>query len=100
MIRTVREPYLPDHDAFVEAEPPTGRVIVIAPTRAACETIELAVQLHIETYLERHHGARVRELARSGKGFGIVAGTGTGKTLAIRPIAEEILRTHPTVAKP
>jgi hypothetical protein len=34
----------------------------------------------------------VRELARSGKGFGIVAGTGTGKTLAIRPIAEEILR--------
>src|SRR4029079_19121560 len=60
---------------------------------AACETIELAVQLHIESYLERHHGERVRELARSGKGFGIVAGTGTGKTLAIRPIAEEILRT-------
>ena len=29
----------------------------------------------------------------SGKGFGIVAGTGTGKTLAIRPIAEEILGT-------
>ncbi len=28
----------------------------------------------------------------SGKGFGIVAGTGTGKTLAIRPIAEAILQ--------
>ncbi|MDB4878406.1 MAG: helicase, family [Gemmatimonadetes bacterium] len=68
-------------------------MIVIAPTRAACETIELAVQLHIETYLEKHHGERVRELARSGRGFGIVAGTGTGKTLAIRPIAEEILGT-------
>ena len=68
-------------------------MIVIAPTRAACETIELAVQLHIETFLERQHGARVRELARGGKGFGIVAGTGTGKTLAIRPIAEEILGT-------
>ena len=93
MIRNVREPYLPDHDAFVGSEPPTGRVIVIAPTRAACETIELAVKLHIETFLERKYGARVRELARSGKGFGIVAGTGTGKTLAIRPIAEEILRT-------
>ena len=66
-------------------------MIVIAPTRAACETIELAVQLHVETFLERHYGQRVRELARSGKGFGIVAGTGTGKTLAIRPIAEEIL---------
>ena len=73
-------------------EPPTGRVIVIAPTRAACETIEIALSLHLETYLERTHGERVRELARSGKGFGIIAGTGTGKTLAVRPIAEEILR--------
>ena len=92
--RTIREPWLPpDRDAFVQAEPKTGRVIVIAPTRAACETIELALGLHIETFLERHHGARVRELARTGRGFGIVAGTGTGKTLAIRPIAEEILET-------
>jgi ATP-dependent helicase HrpA len=92
--RTVHDHWLPpDHDAFVQAEPPTGRVIVIAPTRAACETIELALGLNIETFLEKHHGDRVRELARSGKGFGIVAGTGTGKTLAIRPIAEEILKT-------
>src|SRR3954447_10905999 len=93
-MRDVRDKYLPpDHDAFVGAEPPTGRIIVIAPTRAACETIELAVGLHIETYLEKNYGQRVRELARSGKGFGIIAGTGTGKTLAIRPIAEEILGT-------
>jgi ATP-dependent RNA helicase HrpA len=94
VIREIHDHWLPpDHDAFVQSEPPTGRVIVIAPTRAACETIELALGLHIETFLEKHHGARVRELAQSGKGFGIVAGTGTGKTLAIRPIAEEILRT-------
>ena len=94
MIRTIHEHSLPpDHDEFVKSEPPTGRVIVIAPTRAACETIELALGLHLDTFLETHHGARVRELARSGKGFGIVAGTGTGKTLAIRPIAEEILQT-------
>lgn len=96
MIRDIREPTLPDHDAFVRAEPASGRVIVIAPTRAACETIELAVQLHIETFLEAHYGARVRALARAtrdGRGFGIVAGTGTGKTLAIRPISEEILDT-------
>src|SRR5690349_152405 len=93
-MRDVRDQYLPpDHDAFVGAEPPSGRVIVIAPTRAACETIELAVGLHIETYLERHFGARVRELARARRGFGIVAGTGSGKTLAIRPIAEELLGT-------
>src|SRR5215207_3458222 len=94
MIRQVQDRTLPpDHEAFIAAEPPTGRVIVIAPTRAACETIELALGLHIETFLEREHGARVRELAASGKGFGIVAGTGTGKTLAIRPIAETILGT-------
>ena len=95
MLRTVRDPYLPlDHDAFVAAEPPTGRIIVVAPTRAACETIELAIGLHLETFLEREHGDDVRRLARSGQGFGIVAGTGTGKTLAIRIIAEEILKTE------
>jgi ATP-dependent helicase HrpA len=93
-VRTPIDHYLPlDHDAFISAEPPTGRVIVIAPTRAACETIELAIGLRLETYLEKHHGPRVRELARAGKGFGIVAGTGTGKTLAIRLIAEEIVGT-------
>ena len=82
----------PDHDAFLAAEPPTGRVLIIAPTRAACETIEIGLTLDIQTYLEQHYGQRVRELAQSGAGFGIVAGTGTGKTLAVRPIAEEILR--------
>ncbi|MEJ7813277.1 MAG: DEAD/DEAH box helicase, partial [Gemmatimonadaceae bacterium] len=90
-MRTVRDQYVPpDHDAFVAAEPPTGRVIVIAPTRAACETIELAMGLRLETLLEREHGSEIRALAAAGKGFGIVAGTGTGKTLAIRPIAETI----------
>ncbi len=93
-MRTVHDRYLPpDRDAFVAAEPSTGRVIVIAPTRAACETIELAVGLHLETFLERTRGDDLRRLAASGEGFGIVAGTGTGKTLAIRPIAETILHT-------
>jgi hypothetical protein len=72
--------------------PAEGRVVVIAPTRAACETIELGVQLTgVETIMNREHGPEIRELAREGKGFGIMAGTGTGKTLAIRPIAEEIV---------
>src|SRR5688572_8675132 len=93
MLRTVQDRYLPpDREAFIAGDPPTGRVIVIAPTRAACETIELALGLQLETFLEQHHGAEVRALAAAGKGFGIVAGTGTGKTLAIRPIAETILR--------
>ena len=80
-----------DLDAFRAARHPHGRVIVIAPTRAACETIELALGLHLDTLLERQHGDHIRSLAASGKGFGIVAGTGVGKTLGIRPIAEAIL---------
>ena len=94
MQRTVTDRYLPpDREAFVAAEPPTGRIIVIAPTRAACETIELALGLRIPTTLEKQHGQEIRALAAAGKGFGIVAGTGTGKTLSIRPIAETILGT-------
>jgi hypothetical protein len=81
----------PDPDAYRHAPHPKGRIIVIAPTRAACETIELALGLHLDTLLEREHGDEIRSLASSGKGFGIVAGTGTGKTLAIRTIADSIL---------
>lgn len=81
----------PDPDAYRQATPPKGRIIVIAPTRAACETIELALALHVDTVLEREHGRELRRWAAEGKAFGIVAGTGTGKTLGIRPIAEEIL---------
>jgi len=83
----------PDLEAFRRASHPRGRIIVIAPTRAACETIELGLGLTgIETLLEREHGEEIRALAASGRGFGIVAGTGTGKTLAIRPIAESIIQ--------
>ena len=89
----------------------TRRLIVIAPTRAACETIELAFGLDIETTLWKSHGAeltaladgfREEELAAARKapgartvrrGFGIVAGTGTGKTLSVRPIAHALLGT-------
>lgn len=92
-MRISRDHFLPpDPQAFLAAEPATGRVVVIAPTRAACETIELAMGLKIDTLLEREHGDDIRRLAASGRGFGIVAGTGTGKTLAIRSIAETILQ--------
>jgi hypothetical protein len=93
-VRISRDHFLPpDPQAYLAAEPATGRVIVIAPTRAACETIELALRLKLETLLEREHGDDIRRLAaaRQAGGFGIVAGTGTGKTLAIRNIAETIL---------
>lgn len=104
LLRSVRDPYLPpDREAFV-ASGATRRVIVIAPTRAACETIELAFALDIETVLWREHGRELAELAARfhaddqawtrgevRRGFGVVAGTGTGKTLSIRPIAEVLL---------
>lgn len=86
----------PDPDAYRRAEHPRGRVIVIAPTRAACETIELALATHIDTVLQRQHGEQLATWARDGKAFGIVAGTGTGKTLGIRLIAEAILRARLT----
>ncbi len=91
-LASIRDHYLPpDAEAFRRSDPSTGRLIVIAPTRAACETIELAMDLRVDTLLGREHGGDIRDLARRGLGFGIMAGTGTGKTLAIRPIAEEIL---------
>src|ERR687895_286854 len=82
----------PDPDAYRHAPHPKGRIIIIAPTRAACETIELALGLQVDTLLEREHGEELRDWAARGLTFGIVAGTGTGKTLGIRPIAESILR--------
>jgi hypothetical protein len=48
--------------------------------------------LRLDTVLEREHGDEIRDLACRRVGFGIVAGTGTGKTLAIRPIAESTLQ--------
>jgi len=91
-VQPIRDHFLPpDPQAFLAAEPATGRIVVIAPTRAACETIELALGLHLDTLLEQEHGEDIRRLAGSANGFGIMAGTGTGKTLAIRTIAERIL---------
>lgn len=81
-----------DPAAYRAARHPRGRVIVIAPTRAACETIELALGAKVETVLLREHGAELVAWAEAGKGFGIVAGTGTGKTLSTRVIAEALLQ--------
>jgi ATP-dependent helicase HrpA len=92
--RTIRDHFLPpDGDAYRRAAPSTGRIVVIAPTRAACETIELALRLDISTVLQREHGTDIQSLAHRGLPFGIVAGTGTGKTLSIKAIAEEIVGT-------
>jgi len=87
-----RDHHLPvDPAAYRAAIHPRGRVIIIAPTRAACETIELALGTEIETLLVREHGRELVSWAAAGAGFGIVAGTGTGKTLSCRVIAQAIL---------
>lgn len=87
-----RDHHLPlDPAAYKRAPHPRGRIVVIAPTRAACETIELALGAEVETLLQRKHGEALLEWARTGKPFGVVAGTGTGKTLSIRPITQAIL---------
>jgi hypothetical protein len=87
-----RDHHLPiDPAAYRAARHPGGRVIVIAPTRAACETIELALGTNVETLLVREHGTELLGWAEARRGFGIVAGTGTGKTLSIRLIAQAIL---------
>jgi hypothetical protein len=88
-----RDHHLPvDPAAYRAAIHPHGRVIIIAPTRAACETIELALGTDVETVLLREHGRELIAWAESGEGFGIVAGTGTGKTLSCRVIAQAIVR--------
>src|SRR4051812_10420883 len=80
-MKPIRDHVLPpDLESYRSADHPRGRIIVIAPTRASCETIELAVQAHVDTLLQRKHGDDLRAWASAGKGFGIVAGTGTGKT--------------------
>ncbi len=91
----------PDREAFLRAGGPRGRIIVIAPTRAACETIELGFALDIETVLWKSRGEELSRIAldlvesevRPRQGFGIVAGTGTGKTLAVKPLAKLLLGT-------
>ncbi len=52
----------------------------------------MAVGLDVPTVLAAEHGDEIRSLAGGGYGFGIVAGTGTGKTLGNRPISESILQ--------
>ena len=63
-----RDHHLPPIPTPTATRPtPPGRIIVIAPTRAACETIELALGLHLDTLLEREHGEEIRDPGRIGE---------------------------------
>ena len=74
---------------------PFSRVIVIAPTRSICVNIHnvLSNTSLPPTLLQELKGQEIEtavdHLSRGG--FGVVAGTGIGKTVAIRAIAKRVL---------
>jgi hypothetical protein len=72
------------------------RIVVVAPTRSTCVNLRHLIGLASlpETLLTRECGeelqAAIAELPLGG--FGIVAGTGTGKSAAIREICRQVLK--------
>lgn len=72
------------------------RVVVIAPTRSTCLNISIALSNGAipETLLMREKGKEIFETVNMiGElgGFGVVAGTGMGKTVALHDIAWRVL---------
>lgn len=72
-----------------------NRVVVIAPTRSTCVNIHTVLSNGAipQTLLTQMKGKEIEEaVSRLNEGgFGVVAGTGTGKTVAIRDICRQIL---------
>lgn len=72
------------------------RVVVIAPTRSTCLNISIALSNGAipPTLLMQEKGKEIFEavdMVGELGGFGVVAGTGTGKTVALRDIAKRVL---------
>ena len=72
------------------------RVIVVAPTRSTCVNLHYLIGLKSlpETLIQRECGAELKEAIAELPlgGFGIVAGTGTGKSAAIRQMCHEVMQ--------
>lgn len=72
-----------------------GRVVVVAPTRSTCLNISVVLDNGAipPTLLMQEKRQEIFEAVDrlSEGGFGVVAGTGTGKTVAIRDIAKRVL---------
>jgi hypoxanthine phosphoribosyltransferase len=65
------------------------RLIVVAPMRSHCQTVRTIFENgSIPTYLREKFSAELDDLAKLDKTFGIVAGTGVGKTVFIRDICK------------
>ena len=72
------------------------RVIVIAPTRSTCANIRAMLSNGCipQTLLMRERGEEIENAIASLEvkgGFGVVSGTGTGKTAALRDICRQVL---------
>lgn len=72
------------------------RVVVIAPTRSTCLNISIVLSNGTipPTLLMQEKGKEIFEavdMLTDLGGFGVVAGTGTGKTVAVRDIAQRVL---------
>ena len=65
------------------------RIVIVAPMRSHCETVRAIFENGpIETYLQRTRNDDLNRLKTLEKTFGIVAGTGVGKTVFLRKICE------------
>src|SRR5256885_6888413 len=74
-VRVSRDHFLPlDPQAFLAAEHSTGRVVVCAPTRAACASVELVLGLDIDPAPEREHGRDFLRLSASASGIRVEQG--------------------------
>lgn len=75
--------------------PVFGRVVVIAPTRSTCVNLSdlIANGSLPETLIQRECGSQLSSATAqlSKGGFGVVAGTGTGKSAAIRQLCLDVL---------
>ena len=65
------------------------RIVIVAPMRSHCETVRAIFENGpIETYLKRTRQQELDRLKTLERPFGIVAGTGVGKTVFLRDICE------------
>lgn len=63
------------------------RIVIISPTRGSCEVVRnIFTSGPIQTFLQTQFPDKMADLAKLEKTFGIVAGTGVGKTVFIRDI--------------
>jgi len=67
-----------------------GRLVIICPMVSHCETVRNIFETHDipVTYLEKEHAEKLNAIIKFEKKWGIVAGTGTGKSVFLRRLAK------------